>query len=168
MAERPEGSFRPTGGQPGRQGPPNEAWPAPGDTQRIPPPVDEAGRPAVVRPVAPGQAAAGPYPPLPALPSLTPLPAPPGFGFRPQTEPSAILAVVLAVLAWLACPILAAIAALLIAGGAKAKIDMSGGAFTGLGLVTAARWIAWIHLFLVPLGTIALIIRVNVFGTLLS
>jgi hypothetical protein len=158
MAERPEGSFRPTGGQPGRERPPNEAWPAPGDTQRIPLPVDEAGRPAAVRP----------YPPLPALPPMTPLPAPPGFGFRPQTEPSAILAVVLAVLAWVACPILAAIAALMIAGGAKAKIDMSGGAFTGLGLVTAARWIAWIHLFLVPLGTIALIIRVNVFGTLLS
>jgi hypothetical protein len=163
MAERPEGSFRPTGGQPGREGPPNEAWPAPGDTQRIPPPVDEAGRPAVVRPAA-GRA----YPPLPALPPMTPLPAPPGFGFRPQTEPSAVLAVILAVLAWVACPILAAIAALMIAGGAKAKIDMSGGAFTGLGLVTLARWLAWIHIFLVALGTIALIIRVNVFGTLLS
>jgi hypothetical protein len=161
MAERPEGSFRPTGSQPGREGPAEEAWPAPGDTQRIPPPADPPGR----------SAGASPYPPLPALPALpppTPLPAPAGFGFRPQTEPSAILALVLAILAWAACPILAAIAALMIAGGAKAKIDVSGGALTGLSLVTAARWIAWIHIFLVTLGTIAVVFRLDLFGTLLS
>jgi hypothetical protein len=163
MAEGPQGD-RP---RPAR---PEEAWPAPGDTERLPPPVDEAGQPAVVRPAAPGPAAVGhPRPQaLPPAAPITPLPAPPGFGFRPQTEPSALLALVLAGLAWIACPILAAIAALMIAGGAKAKIDVSGGALTGLGLVTAARWLAWIHLFLVTLGTIAAIIGFDTFGTLLS
>jgi hypothetical protein len=168
MAERPEGGFRrpdpQADPQAGRGQGPDEAWPAPGDTQRLGPPPDEAG-PAAARPASPPLPA---LPALPALPPMTPLPGPTEFGFRPQTEPSAVLALVLAITAWVACPILAAIAALMIAGGAKAKIEVSGGAFTGLGLVTAARWIAWIHIFLVSLGTIALIVGVNVFGTVLS
>ena len=141
---------------------------APGDTQRIPPPVDEPGRPLAPRPV-PGPAPV-PYQQLPPLPPMTPqpMPAPAGFGFRPQTEPSAVLALVLAIAAWLLCPIFAAIAALMIAGGAKAKIDVAGGALTGLGLVSAARWIAWIHIFMVSLGTLALIIGFNIFWTLLQ
>ena len=175
MAERPDGSFRrpqpeELAARPGDAGRAEESWPAPGDTQRITPPAEPGRQPPVPPPVQPpGQPQAQrPLPPLPPLPPVPQMPvmplAPAGFGFRPQTEPSAILAVVVAVVAWLACPILAAIAALMIAGGAKAKIDVSGGALTGLGLVSAARWIAWIHLCIVPIGIVLVAIGFNVFG----
>jgi hypothetical protein len=165
MAERPEGAFRrpqpeELAARPERA---EESWPAPGDTQRIaPPPAEPPRQPSARRPLPP-------LPPLPQVPQLPVMPlAPAGFGFRPQTEPSAILALVVAVLAWVACPILAAIAALMIAGGAKAKIDVAGGALTGLGLVSAARWIAWIHLCIVPIGFVLVLIGYDVFGNVLS
>jgi hypothetical protein len=165
MAERPESAFRRP--QPeelaSRADRAEESWPAPGDTQRIAPPNEPGRQPP------PAQRPLPPLPPLPPVPQLPVMPlAPAGFGFRPQTEPSAILALVVAVLAWFACPILAAIAALMIAGGAKAKIDVSGGALTGLGLVSAARWIAWIHLCIVPIGIVLVLIGYNVFGNVLS
>ncbi|HKE98876.1 MAG TPA: hypothetical protein VKG45_08100 [Actinomycetes bacterium] len=146
----------------------SESWPAGEDTEQVVP----------ARPPAQQLTPPGGYqergPALPPLPSLRPAaapsvpygqPVPPGFGFRPQLESSAVVALVVAISAWLVCPVLAAIAALAIAGGAKAKIDAAGGALTGLGLVTAARWVAWVHLCILPLGLLGLIFGITLFGS---
>jgi hypothetical protein len=141
----------------------SESWPAGEDTEQIPstappaqpqlPPLPRLEQPARAEPV---------LPPVPYVPITQPVPT--GFGFRPQVESSAILALVVAIAAWVVCPVLAAIAALMIAGGAKAKIDASGGALTGLGMVTAARWIAWLHLGILVLGILGLVFGVTLFG----
>jgi hypothetical protein len=140
----------------------SESWPAGEDTEQLQPAPERAQRLAPRTPYdrpAPGQPA---LPPVPYMPVTQPVPA--GFGFRPQTESSAVVALVLAITAWLACPVFAAVAALLVAGGAKAKIDASGGALTGLGMVTAARWISWLHLGILVLGILGLIFGVTLFG----
>ena len=162
MADQPEG---------GSRRPSNESWPAPGDTQRMPPTAGEQpARPAPAageQPARPAPAAGfpvqQPYPVQPVVPYVG-MPPPVGFGLRPQLEYSAVIALVLALLAWVACPVLAAIAALMIAGGAKAKIDLAGGALTGRGFVSAARWLAWIHLGLMLAGVIWLLVGFDLFG----
>jgi hypothetical protein len=78
----------------------------------------------------------------------------------PSTDGNAIAALILAIASFVACPIIPAIVALVLAGKAKRNIQASGGAKTGESLVTAARVIAWIHLglvsLLVVLGLVAL------------
>lgn len=69
-----------------------------------------------------------------------------------QTEPRAVVALVLAVAAWTpTVPFIGAIAALVLASGAQRRILASGGALTGLGLVRAARVLSWLHLVVVVL-----------------
>ena len=58
---------------------------------------------------------------------------------------------VCAILSWLALPVVLAIVALVLAGSAERSIDGSAGAKTGRSLVTATRWIAWIHLLVVAM-----------------
>jgi Domain of unknown function (DUF4190) len=110
-----------------------------------------------------GQSA--PPPPPPPPPGQYGTPPPPGqygtpqpYGYgAPQTEGLAVGALVLSIVSWVICPLIPAIVALVLASQAKAKIEASGGRLTGLGLCTAARIIAWIHI-----GLIALLILIIV------
>lgn len=75
-----------------------------------------------------------------------------GYGYQPylppQTEGSAVAALVCSIVSFVICPVVPAIAALVIAPGARRKIDASNGRLTGLGLLTAAKWVSWINIVL--------------------
>lgn len=90
----------------------------------------------------------------------------------PRTEPKAVIALVLAVVAYTpTIPSLGAVAALFVARSARRDISASGGARTGLGIVTAARVLAWVHLIFVALLALLLLLAVlgvftlSLFGT---
>lgn len=68
------------------------------------------------------------------------------YGPPPQTEGTAIGALIASILSWVLCPLIPAIVALVMIPGAKRKIDSSGGRLTGDGLLTAAKWISWINI----------------------
>ncbi len=57
-----------------------------------------------------------------------------------------------------------AIIALVLAGSAKRNILASGGAKQGLGMVTAAKIVAWANIVVVTLGTIVVIVGVVAVG----
>jgi hypothetical protein len=111
-------------------------------------------------PYAPGQQAPSPYPQAPhpyqQAPYQPPYPYPSGYGYgppvQPRTETQAVFALVLAISGWLLIPIGPAILALIVAWSAKNSILASQGARSGLGLVSAARWIAVVHLIVLPVG----------------
>jgi hypothetical protein len=93
---------------------------------------------------------------------------PPGYGgypgyAPPATEGKAIAALILAISSFVVCPLITAIIGLVLAGSAKRSILASGGAKQGLGMVTAARIIAWVNIVLVTLGTIFLLVVVVAF-----
>ncbi len=75
-----------------------------------------------------------------------------GYGYQPymppQTEGSAVAALVCSIVSFVICPVIPAIAALVITPGARRKIDASNGRLTGLGLLTAAKWVSWINIVL--------------------
>ena len=75
----------------------------------------------------------------------TPEPAPGGV---PRTSSNAVVAVVLAICSYIACPVVAAVVALFLAGAAEREIKASGGWVTGEGLVKGARIAAWINIAL--------------------
>ena len=104
----------------------------------------------------PQQAAAQP----PAAPQA-PVP-PPAYAPMPQTSNSAIIALVLAIVAWVVCPIIPAIIALVFASKADKEIAVSNGWVTGGGLVTAAKIVSWINIGLyaaiVAVGLLVVII----------
>ena len=106
-------------------------------------------------PGQPGSGATPPgYGPPPAGHGLTQGYDAPGAPYRgpAETEPKAVVALVLAVLANTPLvPFVGAIAALVLARLAKRDIDRSGGAKTGRGLATAATVLAIIHLVFVAL-----------------
>ncbi len=66
----------------------------------------------------------------------------------PRTEGKATAALVCAILSWFVGPIVLAIVALVLASGAEKAIDARPAELTGSGLVSGARWVAWIHLVL--------------------
>ncbi|MBW3614528.1 MAG: DUF4190 domain-containing protein [Actinobacteria bacterium] len=82
----------------------------------------------------------------------------------PQTEGTAIGALIAAIGSWVVCPI-SGVVALVLASTAKRKIAESGGRLTGEGLVTASKWVAWINLALWAVFIIFFIFAV-VFGIL--
>ncbi len=94
------------------------------------------------------------YPPD-AYPGAT-YPAP-GYGAvpaappAPRTSNNAMVALVLAILSYLLCPVVLSIGALIIANSAKREIDGSNGWITGSGMVTASKVLAWINIALVIL-----------------
>jgi hypothetical protein len=110
-----------------------------------------------------------PPPPPPQSPQSpqsgwSPTPAAPGYGYRPpQTEGMAIAAFVCAVAAFVVCPVIPAIVALVLAHNAQQKINASGGSLTGDGFNTAARIISWVHLALAALA-IVIVVAVAVAG----
>lgn len=121
------------------------------------PPPGQPGSGAT--PTGPGPAA--PY--APPAPGHGPAPFPYGvaqghggptgpYTGAAETEPKAVVALVLAVLANTPLvPFVGAIAALVLARWAKRDIDRSGGAKTGRGLATAATVLAVLHLVFVAL-----------------
>lgn len=99
---------------------------------------------------------APPPPPPPPPPQPAPgwgPPAAPGAGayVAPRTDGTAVAALVLSIVSWVLCPIVAAVVALVLAHVAGNKIDASGGRLSGTGLVRAAQIIAWIHIVLFTL-----------------
>jgi hypothetical protein len=88
---------------------------------------------------------------------------PPAYGPVPQTSNSAIISLVLAIVAWVICPIIPAIIALVFASKADREIAASNGWVTGGGLVTAAKIVAWINI-----GLYAAIIAVGVLVLILA
>jgi len=91
------------------------------------------------------------------------MPVPPAYGPVPQTSNSAIVSLVLAIVAWVICPIIPAIIALVFASKADREIAMSNGWVTGRGLVTAAKIVAWINI-----GLYAAIVAVGVLVLILA
>lgn len=83
-----------------------------------------------------------------------------GYGPARQTESKAVVALVLAIASWVACPFIPAIAALIVAADADRRIAESGGRLDGAGQVRAARIVAWIHLGLVTAGVLIYVIVV--------
>jgi formate hydrogenlyase subunit 4 len=88
---------------------------------------------------------------------------PPGYGQYPQqpvrqTSSDAIVALVLAILSWVVCPVILAVVALVFAGKAKTAISASNGWLDGGGMVTAAKIIAWANIVLTILGVILFIV----------
>ena len=62
------------------------------------------------------------------------------------TSSNAVVALILAILSWAVCPIIASIVAIVFASLAATEINASQGRIGGRGLVTAARIIAWINI----------------------
>lgn len=58
----------------------------------------------------------------------------------------AIVALVLAALSYVSCPIVFAIVALILGNSAEKEIKSSGGWVTGDGLITATKILAWINI----------------------
>lgn len=90
---------------------------------------------------------------------------PAGYGQRtPETDQNAIVALVLAVMSWMVCPVILAVVALVMAGNAQREIDASQGAKSGDGLVKAARIVSWINIAfyaaLLVIAALAIIIAV--------
>ena len=78
----------------------------------------------------------------------------------PRTDGTAVAALVLAIAAFVVCPLIPAVVALALIPGSRRTIQASGGAVGGLGLLTAAKIIAWINIGLGVLGLGAFIIAV--------
>ena len=90
-----------------------------------------------------GQQPPGYGPPPPGYPY-------PGYGYAP-TPPSdgkPLGALICAIASFVACPVVPAIIALVLANQAEQEIRAAGRPRGDNGLITAARWIAWIHLAL--------------------
>ena len=113
------------------------------DLPPLPDPNVPVGGEASVAPPVRGPAAdypqpAAPYPMPPAAP----------VALAPQTDGRAVAALVCAILSWFVGPIVLAIVALVLARSAEKAIDAAPAELTGRGLVSGARWVAWVHLVL--------------------
>ena len=166
----------------------SEQWPPPGSaTEWDPskPPPSSGPTPTYENLGGAGAETGGPPPPPPPPPPGYGAPpagygAPPGYGPPPgyapygyapygqpvkQTESKAVVALVLSIVSWVACPFVPAIAALIVAADADRKIKASGGYLEGEGLVKASRIISWIHLGLCALALVIFLIAVVAVGS---
>lgn len=101
-------------------------------------------------------------PPGPAYPGS---PNYPGYGYvPPKNNSNAIAALCCAIGAWMVCPIVPAIVALVLANNAEREIKASGGTQTGEGLAQAAKIVSWIHLALIG-AVIVLFVLIAVVGS---
>ena len=73
------------------------------------------------------------------------------------------MALVLACISFVICPVIPAIVALFLVPSSKRKIETSGGRLTGEGLLTAAKIIAWVHL-----GLVALVLVISVIAGIIG
>ena len=95
-------------------------------------------------PAAPAAPAQWPAAPPSSYPPAQYPPAPYQAGSK--TSSNAIVALVLAVAAWVVCPIVPAIVSLVFASMAGKEIDASGDRIQGRGMVTAAKIVSWINI----------------------
>ena len=101
--------------------------------------------------------------------STAPAPVP-----GPTTSTNAIIGLVLAIVSWVICPIIAAIVALVLARSSGKEIKASQGRVGGAGLNTATRIIAWLNigvsivagLVVIVLTVLGVIFAANVASTL--
>lgn len=84
----------------------------------------------------------------------------PGYAGPRKTEGNAIAALVLAICAFIVCPLIPAVVALFLASSAKRNIDASNGALDGASLVSAAKIIAWINIGLCLLGIVLAVVLI--------
>jgi hypothetical protein len=94
----------------------------------------------------------------------------PPYGYAPpapRTDGTAIAALVCAIASFIVCPVIPAIVALALIPSSRRKVLASGGTVQGLGLLTAAKIIAWIHLGLAA-AVLALIVALAIAGALSS
>ncbi len=74
-----------------------------------------------------------------------------------QTEGKAVPALVLAICAWVFCPVVLAIAALVMARQSTRAIEASGGRLDGASMNAATKWVAWINIVLWGIGILLMI-----------
>lgn len=108
------------------------------------PNVPVGGKPPVA-PVEPGHPPAVSSTPGAAFPAP---PVAPVAGGVPQTDGKAVAALVCAILSWFVAPIVLAMVALFLARSAEKTMNARPAELSGRGLVTGARWVAWVHLVL--------------------
>ena len=96
-------------------------------------PSDPEAPEGLAAPVALPQAAVEPVAETPAKPTA-------------HTSSDAIVAFILSLVSWIACPIVFAIVALIFAMKAEKAMSVSEGEVTGSGLNLAAKLIAWINI----------------------
>src|SRR4051812_49126053 len=102
--------------------------PPPPPAQQPPPPPQQPPPPPPPHQWAPPPAAGYPYGYQP----------PQAYGYGQQTEGTAVAALVLAIASFVICPVITAVAALIVGANARKKIVQSGGRLGGLGPLTAA------------------------------
>jgi len=81
----------------------------------------------------------------------------------PANDGNAVAALVLSIASFVVCPFVAAIVALFLAQSAKRDILASNGTKGGLGLVTAAKVIAWTNIALTLLFTLIVVLGLVAF-----
>jgi hypothetical protein len=79
----------------------------------------------------------------------------------PRTDGTAIAAFICAVASFVVCPVIPAIVALVLVPTSRQKIETSGGMVQGLGLLTAAKIVAWLNLALAA-AVLALIVALSI------
>lgn len=92
----------------------------------------------------------------------------------PTTSTNAVIGLILAIVSWVICPIIAAIVALVLARSSDKEIKASQGRVDGAGLNTATRIIAWLNigvsivagLVVIVLTVLGVIFAANVAPTL--
>lgn len=110
-----------------------------------------------------GSAWAATAPAAPPAPSAPIAPAVAG----PTTSTNAVIGLVLAIVSWVVCPIIAAIVALVLAHSSDKEIRASDGRVEGAGLNTATRIIAWLNIGVSIVAGIVVAILVA-FGVIFS
>ncbi|MFI0431890.1 MAG: DUF4190 domain-containing protein [Candidatus Nanopelagicales bacterium] len=88
----------------------------------------------------------------------------PTYQAAPQTNNNAIVALVLALVSYVVCPVISAIVALVFAHKASKEIKASNGWQTGSGMVLAARILAWVNIGLSILGVLIFIAMITIFA----
>ena len=108
-----------------------------------------------------------PQPPVPpAYPAPTAAPGTAGYPAQfPKSSTYAVVSLVLAIGSFVLCPVILAIAALVVASSADREIKASNGWITGDGMVKAAKIIAWINIAIVLVGIIGFILLFGVART---
>ena len=148
--------------------------PAESSSPAAPDPTGGASTPAATPP-PPGYAPPPTWPPqgaatYPQPPAYAPpgAYAPAGYAYAqttPTTSTKAIVGLVLAIISWLACPVVPAIIALVLAEKSRQEIAASHGAIGGEGLNTTTRIVSWINIglfaaIIIGLGLVLLVVSV--------
>jgi hypothetical protein len=103
-------------------------------------------------PEAPGPSQQGPYGPPNQYPG--------GYPYRQpqrQTDARATVGLVLALTSWFVCPLVFAVAALVVAGQSNRAIEASAGQLEGQSLNTVSKWLAWANIAFYGLLAIAVL-----------